>query len=152
MLTTPSLANAFFVSAELAHQCLISVPFNKKDGLRLVDGLRAFWQWHSTIDYLKDPPDGYLMPGVDLNKELRKIRDKAAGKKYDSEYEFQLDLTELVSSVHDGHFNLDLDALNTFNFRRDGIGPLVSLSMDGEEKPKPYAYRAHFQTYPFDYR
>ncbi|EEP82090.1 predicted protein [Uncinocarpus reesii 1704] len=50
-------------------------------------------------------------------------------------------MNSLVISVHDGHFNLQLDALNVFTFRRTEIGPILSLSIDGKKLPKVYAYR-----------
>ncbi|KAF3479880.1 peptidase S41 family protein [Arthroderma uncinatum] len=131
----------FFVSAELAHSCLTSVPFKKKDALRLIDGLDSFFSWQSTIDYLKNPPKGYLLPGIDLVKTLKEIRDKAAGDKYPNEFEFQSDIARLASSAHDGHFNINLDAISIFSFRRDRIGPLVSVSSDGKTFPEIYVYR-----------
>lgn len=135
------LGSTFFVSAELAHACLTSVPFKREDALRLIDGLDSFWHWQSTIDYLKDPPKGYLLPATDLDKGIERIRNKASGKEYENEFEFQQDMNSLVLSVHDGHFNLYLDALNVFSFRRGEIGPIVSLSLDGESLPKVYSYR-----------
>ncbi|KMP02078.1 hypothetical protein DIZ76_010631 [Coccidioides immitis] len=130
----------FRISAELAHACLQSVPFKKRDALRLIDGLDSFWHWQSTIDYLKDPPEGYLMPATDLDKGILRIRNKAAANKYENEIEFQQDMLALVNSVHDGHFNLYLDAINIFSFRRVEFGPIVSLSSDGKSLPKVYSY------------
>ncbi|KMU88255.1 hypothetical protein CIHG_05426 [Coccidioides immitis H538.4] len=134
----------FRISAELAHACLQSVPFKKRDALRLIDGLDSFWHWQSTIDYLKDPPEGYLMPATDLDKGILRIRNKAAANKYENEIEFQQDMLALVNSVHDGHFNLYLDAINIFSFRRVEFGPIVSLSSDGKSLPKVYSY-SHIQ-------
>ncbi|KAM5505310.1 hypothetical protein McanMca71_003156 [Microsporum canis] len=134
-------AKVFLVSAELAHSCLTSVPFKKEDAVRLVDGLDSFFSWQSTLDYLKDPPKGYLLPGVDLEDGLKGIRLKAVGNEYANEFEFQSDIIRLASAVHDGHFNINLDAISTFTFRRDGIGPLVSLSPDGKKLPEVYVFR-----------
>ncbi|KAI1993182.1 hypothetical protein LOZ53_002228, partial [Ophidiomyces ophidiicola] len=131
----------FYIPAELAHACLLSVPFKKENSLQLIDGLGSFWQWQSTLDYLKDPPKSYLLPAIDLDAGLRKIRANAAENKYKNELEFQQDLNSLVKSVHDGHFTLHLDALNIFTFRRSGIGPIVALSSDGDSLPKIYSYR-----------
>ncbi|KAI1939891.1 hypothetical protein LOZ66_002323 [Ophidiomyces ophidiicola] len=134
-------ATTFYIPAELAHACLLSVPFKKENSLQLIDGLGSFWQWQSTLDYLKDPPKSYLLPAIDLDTGLRKIRANAAENKYKNELEFQQDLNSLVKSVHDGHFTLHLDALNIFTFRRSGIGPIVALSSDGDSLPKIYSYR-----------
>ncbi|EFR02653.1 peptidase S41 family protein [Nannizzia gypsea CBS 118893] len=133
-------ARTFIVTAELAYSCLTSVPFKKEDAVKLIDGLDSFFSWQSTIDYLPDPPKGYLLPGVDLEGGLREIRDKATGNKYANEYEFQSDLTRLAASAHDGHFDLSLDAISTFTFLRDEIGSLVSVSPDGKKHPEIYIF------------
>ncbi|KAL1956542.1 hypothetical protein VTO42DRAFT_7013 [Malbranchea cinnamomea] len=133
-------ATIFFVPAKLAYECLETVPFKKNDALRLIDGLGAFWKWQSTIDYLKDPPEGYMMPAVDLRARITEIHDKVLKEEYPNEYVFQDDMHELAVSVHDSHFNLRLDALDIFVFRRDNIGPIVSVSSDGKELPEIYAY------------
>lgn len=139
MLTLDCPASTFFVPAGLAYDCLSSVPFKKDEALRLLDGLSAFWQWHSTVDYLVDPPEGYQMPGTDIFARLAHIRDKAAAEKYQNEYAFQWEVRDLAVSVHDGHFNLELDALRIFTFRREHIGPIVSVSSDGEKMPEIYS-------------
>ncbi|PGH12568.1 hypothetical protein AJ79_04189 [Helicocarpus griseus UAMH5409] len=130
----------FFVSAELAHECLTSVPINKGDALRLVDGLTSFWKWQSTIDFLKDPPPGYLLPETDLVGELKKIREKVTKGEYGNEYELQAALSALARTTHDGHFGLQLDAASVFKFRRSRAGPLVSVSEDGKALPKIYSF------------
>ncbi|WEW60400.1 hypothetical protein PRK78_005885 [Emydomyces testavorans] len=133
-------AKTFHVTAELAYDCLLSVPFKKEDALRLIDGLYSFWHWQSTVDYLKDPPEGYLMPAVDLDEGIHHIRNKAAGNTYKNEFEFQQDLNSLVNSAHDGHFNLIFDTINIFTFQRKEMGPILSLSSDGKALPKVYSY------------
>ncbi|KKZ66436.1 hypothetical protein EMCG_07827 [[Emmonsia] crescens] len=122
----------FFISAKLAHDCLVSIPINRGDALRLIDGLTSFWKWQSTIDFLKDPPPGYLLPASDLVGELANIRSKVSKGKYNNEYEFQSELSALARTTHDGHFNLQLDAASVFRFRRNRAGPLVSASDDGK--------------------
>lgn len=128
------------MSAQLAHDCLVSIPINRGDALRLVDGLTSFWKWQSTIDFLKDPPSGYLLPASDLVGELAKIRRKVSKGKYKNEYDFQSDLSALARTTHDGHFNLQLDAANVFRFRRSRAGPIVSVSKDGKSLPKIYSF------------
>ncbi|KAK2784096.1 hypothetical protein FQN53_008812 [Emmonsiellopsis sp. PD_33] len=130
----------YWISAKLAHECLLTVPIDRGDALRLVDGLTSFWKWQSTIDFLKDTPEGYLLPETDLIGELKKIRDNVSKGKYDGEYEFQYALASLARSTYDGHFNLALDAASVFLFRRSRAGPLVSISEDGTKTPKIYSF------------
>ncbi|EEH23410.1 hypothetical protein PABG_05621 [Paracoccidioides brasiliensis Pb03] len=130
----------FLISAQLAHACLTSVPINRGDALRLVDGLISFWKWQSTIDYLKDPPSGYLLPKTDLVAGLEIIRKKVSREEYTNEYDFQRDLSALAKTTHDSHFSLKLDAASVFHFRRSKAGPLVSFSEKGNEPLKVYSY------------
>ncbi|EZF70408.1 hypothetical protein H105_07222 [Trichophyton soudanense CBS 452.61] len=136
-----SFALKLFVEAGLAHACLMSVPIKKQHALKLVNGLLPFLEWQSTIDYLKDPPKGYQLPGVDVEGGLKKIRDKVNRDEYPNEYTFQKELTELIASAHDGHFYVDLDLMSVFKFGRTEIGPLVSVSQDGVKLPEIFVFK-----------
>lgn len=81
-----------------------------------------------------------MMPATDLRARVKKIRNKVANDEYANEYVFQDEMHELAVSVHDSHFNLKMDVLDKFIFRRDSIGPIVSVSKDGKEHPDIYAY------------
>ncbi|KAK2747309.1 hypothetical protein FQN57_002207 [Myotisia sp. PD_48] len=132
-------ATTFEIPAELAYDCLSTVPFKKNDALRLIDGLNSYFQWQSTIDYLKNPPVGYLLPAVDLDAGIASIRRKVTQNSYKSEFQFQSEISSLVSSMHDGHFDLFLDAMTIFSFQRRAFGPLASISQDGKQFPKIYS-------------
>lgn len=58
--------------------------------------LSPFIQELSTVGYLKTPPPGYLVPGVDLIGAMGEMRKKVTDGKYSSQYEF---ITELVNVV-----------------------------------------------------
>lgn len=59
--------------------------------------------------------------------------------KYRNEYDFQASMWKVVNSAHDGHFRFLPDLLSkAIGFRRS-VG-LVSVSLDGVESPKVYAY------------
>jgi len=78
------------VSAQLAHDCLTSVPFNQSAALALVDGFVPYVRWQSTTAYLKDPPAEYvekIQDPVDLWGDLAKIREKVVNGAYENEYE-----------------------------------------------------------------
>ncbi|KAF2034351.1 hypothetical protein EK21DRAFT_56424 [Setomelanomma holmii] len=120
------------VPAQLAYDCITSVPFNQSAALALVDGVVPYFKWQSNTVWLKDPPAEYaekVQPAVDIWGELETIRGKVVGGEYDSEYE----------STHDGHFVYVPDSVgNVFNFARPV--PIVSVSSDGKELPKAYVY------------
>ncbi|KAI4605656.1 uncharacterized protein J4E78_008222 [Alternaria triticimaculans] len=130
------------VPAELAWDCINSVPFNQSAALALVDGVVPYFKWQSNTVWLKDPPAEYaekVQPAVDIWGELEEIREKVKGGEYKNEYEFGFELYTLLQSTHDGHFVYVPDVVGTvFNFARPV--PLVSVSSDGKELPRPYVY------------
>jgi len=130
------------VPAELAWDCINSVPFNQSAALALVDGVVPYFKWQSNTVWLKDPPAEYaekVQPAVDIWGGLEEIREKVNGGEYKNEYEFGFELYTLLQSTHDGHFVYVPDVVGTvFNFARPV--PLVSVSSDGKELPRPYVY------------
>jgi hypothetical protein len=97
----------------------------------LIDGLKPFIQWQSTLEHLEAPPAGYQWPPIDILGRRDEIRANAVSDKYDSEFDFQVDIHNLAVSTHDQHFNLELDAINIFTFVRSEVGPIASVSDDG---------------------
>ncbi|KAI1003333.1 hypothetical protein K3495_g4878 [Podosphaera aphanis] len=132
----PALPARPSVSAKLAYDCLISVPLNPNDASALVKSIFPYVEWQSDLAYLKNPPSGYLMPPVDVRKELRRVLSNVHQKKYANEHEFQIDLFDVFQSVHDGHFRYVPDLVGAIQFRRT-VG-IVSVSKDGVEVPKIY--------------
>lgn len=125
------------IPAEVAYDCLKSIPVVKEDALRLVAGLAPYLEFQSTINILKDPPSGYLIPGVDLRSGLARIESHVRDGVYSSEYDLELDLYTLVLSAHDSHFTYVGDIFNgVFQFGR--THRLVSVSKDGVGLPKVY--------------
>ncbi|KAF2709675.1 peptidase S41 family protein-like protein [Pleomassaria siparia CBS 279.74] len=130
------------VPAQLAYDCITSVPFNQSAALALVDGIVPYVKWQSTTAYLKDPPAEYIekiQDPVDLWADLGAIRDKVVAGDYTNEFEFGWDVYIFSQQTHDGHFVFVPDVIGTvFNWARQT--PLVSVSADGVELPKPYVY------------
>lgn len=44
-------------SAELAYECLNSIPFNQSAAAALLESMRPYLEWQSTTSYIKDPPE-----------------------------------------------------------------------------------------------
>lgn len=78
------------VPAQLAYECITSVPFNQSAALALVDGVVPYFKWQSTTVWLKDPPAEYvekIQDPVDVWGGLDKIRQKVVGNAYKNEFE-----------------------------------------------------------------
>ena len=78
------------VAAQLAYECITSVPFNQTAALALVDGVVPYFKWQSNTVFLKDPPAEYaekVQPAVDIWGGLEKIRGKVVAGQYENEFE-----------------------------------------------------------------
>lgn len=106
--------------------------------MKLIKSLKAYVQWESTIAYLKDPPQSYGLPPVDIQGGLDAIAANATAGSFQSEYDFQSSIVRLISLAHDGHFAYRPDVFKAFGFRNDLARDLVSLSVDGKQLPKLY--------------
>ncbi|KAJ4299947.1 hypothetical protein N0V90_005195 [Kalmusia sp. IMI 367209] len=116
--------------------CLSSVPFIPDVALRFINYYNQTLQFQSTLAYLKDPPEGYQQPPVDVVAELGLLQQNVAAGQYTTQYAFEADLQLLVNRFHDSHVYLSAGLLAPFTF----ISPfyLVSASRDGKEIPEIY--------------
>lgn len=112
----------------------------KKDpALSLVRSLKSYAQLQSTVDYLRNPPSGYLWEPIDVPRLLDAIETKVLAKDtYESEYDFQVDLQSTMIKARDGHLAFTGDLLNAFVWVRPFNFSLVSVSKDGKEMPQVY--------------
>lgn len=126
------------VPAQLAFDCLQTVPNKPGPAKDLITSLKAYIQWQSTLAWLKSPPASYMLPPTDIEGGLDDIGSKAAAGQYKSEYDFQLAIFKLIASAHDGHFAFRGDVFKGFSFRNSLASDIVSVSRDGVEVPKLY--------------
>jgi hypothetical protein len=117
-----------------AYECLSSVPFNPAVATRFVKYWNETVQFQSTLAYLKNPPEGYQQPAVDVKEELQKIQDRINSGFYTNQYAFEADFQLLTYATHDGHVQLTAGALSAFSF--GSPYEVVSVSVDGKEAPK----------------
>ncbi|RSL51355.1 hypothetical protein CEP54_011442 [Fusarium duplospermum] len=121
------------VPAQLAHECLLSIPFRSDLAGEFIQEISKHVQWHSTVDALKDPPATYTSSAIDILGGLEKI-----GKtNYASHYEFDTAIADLLSSANDGHLAIFPCTLSIFDFCLEDAG-LVSVSTDGIQAPEVY--------------
>ncbi|POS82768.1 hypothetical protein EPUL_005198, partial [Erysiphe pulchra] len=122
------------VPAQLAYECLNSVPLNKTAALELVDSIEPYIEWQSSLAWLKDPPRDYDFPPHDVLGALQSVKQNLVNDRYPNEHSFQTDLYAVFTPAHDGHFVFFPDLLSrAFDFRRQRA--LVSISEDGQSLP-----------------
>ncbi|PSN60256.1 hypothetical protein BS50DRAFT_604824 [Corynespora cassiicola Philippines] len=140
-------ATQALVPAQVAEDCLKSVPINKEEDLALIEEMGYYISWQSNLAYLVEPPEGYTGERVDTLEEIQKIYDDLENDKYKDEYTLMFDLSSVLTKSYDFHFAFAADILGVFRFRRGNIGrglldefAVVSVSTDGKEVPKLYNY------------
>ncbi|GKT94772.1 peptidase S41 family protein [Colletotrichum tofieldiae] len=94
--------------------------------------------FQSTLELLREPPEGYLLPSVDVIGGIGQIRANLMKDAYKSQVEFTLDLARVFAQTADGHFDYNPALLNVFTFR--SLASLVSVSDDGLGVPRIYLY------------
>lgn len=142
----------------LAHQCLMSMPFESSRAVTFLNQVRKYLEFHSTVDILKsretryflsfdvtnigtiDPPSGYMMPATDLLGGIDSILEKVNNNGYSSQFEMDLEVSDLIRSAYDGHLAFQLCSQSIFNYEIDM--PLVSISTDGLQLPEVYTLSA----------
>ncbi|KAL7933113.1 hypothetical protein V8C35DRAFT_304951 [Trichoderma chlorosporum] len=122
-------------SSQLGLACLESLPFKSDLATSFVDEYTKYLQWQSTSEILRNPPKGSLSSTIDLFGGMSNIRDRASANLYSSQYDFDLDVSNLISFANDGHL-----AIQPCSFVIAFINSvqLVSLSTDGVAIPKLY--------------
>ncbi|KAF2092915.1 hypothetical protein NA57DRAFT_69502 [Rhizodiscina lignyota] len=130
------------VPAQMAWDCLQSVPLNKSAALDLMDAIKPFLEWQTTTAYLKNPPAEYvkkIQEPTDVMGNVQKIIENLNNDEYANEFAFGWDLFQVTAQTHDGHFAFIPDSVGSiFSWAR--TVPLVSISEDGEKLPVPFAY------------
>lgn len=130
------------VPAQVAWDCIQSVPLNTASALELVNTIKPYLNWQSTTSYLKNPPAEYaekIQAPLDVFGGLDKIEAGLKSDFFKSEYDFGFALYTLLQSSHDGHLSYIPDSVGRiFNWGRPV--PLVSVSEDGGKLPSLFVY------------
>jgi hypothetical protein len=82
------------VPARMAMDCLNTIPLNKTSATKLIDHLKPYVEWQSTLSYLRDPPADYALkvqPPVDVMASLNDIKGKVEQDRYISEWQVSME-------------------------------------------------------------
>ena len=133
---------SYEVPAGMAWDCINSVPLNATSAKLLLESLKPYLEWQSTIAVLKDPPAEYVekvQPATDIMAMMDQLADEVDAGKYTNEYLFGWALYTLIQGAHDGHFTYVPDSVGGI-FQWGRRVPLVSVSEDGEQLPAIFAF------------
>jgi len=126
------------IPAQEAYACLLSPPFNQTRSAHVHEQIRKMAHLLSSQAFFNDPKGlPLIVDRVDLNGTFDAIKKKVDAKKYQNDYQFHRDLTELFGGYHDGHTKYyTICMLGLGAFRHDY--PLVSIVSPGEDTVKIY--------------
>ena len=124
------------VPAQLAYECLQSVPVDTDGDLKQIEELKEFINFQSNLNYRKDRIENYDEP-LDVISELDEIANNIQDGNYESDYEVQTAMYLLFQKVRDFHFVFMPDLVTALPFFRNG-GQIISLSEDGLSLPQVY--------------
>ena len=134
----PNGTNTPTLDIQLAYDCLRSVPIRNDLAVKQVQTIKKYVEFHSTLAYLAQPPADYGQPPADILGALNNISDSAAAGAYSNEYDFEMDISNVVLSAHDQHFYINQVMPLLIIWRR--APELISLSEDGVSLPKIYVF------------
>lgn len=112
------------------------MPFNAAVATRFIKYWNETIQFQSTLAYLKNPPQGYQQPAVDVIAELGRIQKQVDAGLYANQYDFEADFQLLTYALHDTHVYLTAGVLSAFSFASPY--EITSVSIDGKQAPKVY--------------
>lgn len=137
--TVSSLAarsTAASIPAQVAFDCLNSVPVDTSGNQKLIDELKQVWQYQSELLWFKNPGSDFEYGPIDILGELDNIKNNLGS--FQSEYAVQLAIQNITVRTGNFHFNYSPDILAVFQFlRRFNVG---SVSSDGKSLPKLYVH------------
>jgi hypothetical protein len=133
-IAASQLESSVILDAQVAFECLDSVPVDVQGNTQLIDELKQVWQFQSELVWLKNPGDDWEFGALDIEAELDNIKSSLGS--FSSEYAVQLAIQNITIRTGNFHFNYRPDILQVFDFRR-GFN-VASISSDGKTLPKLY--------------
>ncbi|OKL62436.1 hypothetical protein UA08_02672 [Talaromyces atroroseus] len=125
------------VAGSVAYACLMSMPFESNAAVTWITEYSKYLQFQSDLEMLAKPPSSYLSNKVDLLGGLESIQSRASRGGYTSQYQFDADVSDLISSANDGHLYFDeLCSLSAFSFYSSLS--LSAISSNGIAMPEIY--------------
>lgn len=125
------------MDAKDAYDCVTSVKLDASDAVAMIEVIRSYLDFQTTLVFNRDPPESYQQPAIDVWTRLDELSREVEDGAYNNQYEFDVALQAIFKGVHDGHFAFDMGVYGLFSWLLPDT--LVSVSSDGQELPQVYA-------------
>ncbi|KAJ6258513.1 hypothetical protein Dda_6556 [Drechslerella dactyloides] len=116
--------------------CLYSIPVSVDLSLEFIKQFAKYMQFQSTIEYLKNPPEGSLQDPIDILGSLEALAEQIASGEIVHHIKFEYAIVKLLQRCHDGHLGVSFNSAQLVAWQ--GPFSLVSVSVDGVAKPQVY--------------
>lgn len=137
-ISSPSDMMLAVIGAETAFNCVAQLPLDADDAITVLTIIKEYMAFQTTLAYLKDPPEAYQQPAVDILGGLDRLADDVSRGEYERQYDFDLALRSLIAGAHEGHLSVSVGIVGLFTWRL--LDSVVAISSDGQELPQVYAF------------
>ncbi|CAH0045721.1 unnamed protein product [Clonostachys solani] len=123
--------------AQKAFECINAVPLDVNASITTINLLKRYYEFDTTLAYLKDPPKSYQSLPIDVMGRLDQVAQNLSDGKYNSTYEMEVAIKQIFITAREGHMKYNGGVLGLFSWvLPDG---LISVSSDGKSLPEVYA-------------
>ncbi|KAL9088905.1 MAG: hypothetical protein Q9165_005962 [Trypethelium subeluteriae] len=126
----------FFFDSGLGLKCLQSSTFDNQLASAFLEEYGKYLEFQTTLSYLKNPPAEHPYPATDLVAGLNNLKRRVSSQSFSSQYAFEIALTELINTAHEGHLGPPSCVSPAIQFQRQVS--LVSVSEDGVKLPQVF--------------
>ncbi|KAJ7498139.1 hypothetical protein B0H11DRAFT_1998840 [Mycena galericulata] len=92
-----------WVSSKEAHACELNVPFNKTPSLAVIDSTIKSLQYYSLENWFLHSPNSLIPHDVNVRALLESVQTTASSTGYDSDWDFNMAITDAYNREADGH-------------------------------------------------
>ncbi|KAJ7114073.1 hypothetical protein C8R44DRAFT_881621 [Mycena epipterygia] len=92
-----------WISSKIAHACELSVPFNRTRSLAVVDSAIKSLPYYSLETWFQHSPNPRIPHDVDIRSLLQDIQQKASVSGYNTDWDFNIAVTDAYNREQDGH-------------------------------------------------
>ncbi|KAJ7483348.1 hypothetical protein FB451DRAFT_1234183 [Mycena latifolia] len=96
-------SSSAWISSETAHVCELNVPFNKTRSLAIIDSTIKSLPYYSLETWFLHSPNALIPHNVNLRSLLQDVQHKASMSGYDTDWDFNIAVTDAYNREQDGH-------------------------------------------------
>ncbi|KAF7317645.1 hypothetical protein MKEN_00852000 [Mycena kentingensis (nom. inval.)] len=109
-------ASSQWVQSEIAHACELTLPFDKRRSLKILDTALKSLPYYSLETYFLHSPNPRIPRDVNIRALLEDVRRVASSEGYETDWAFNLAVTDAFNRLQDGHTVYVADCTQAFSW------------------------------------